>query len=154
MVNDVNLWSPDSPNLYVLKVTLLNGEKELDVYTCKVGFREFICDKHRFLLNGEHLFIKGVCKHEMFGDSGHCPSLEQMRYDLQMIKDTGCNFVRLVHYPHNKKVLEIADEIGLMVSEEPGLWWSDTSDPEVSNGSLEVLRRTILRDRNHPSVVF
>lgn len=154
VVNDVNLWSPDSPNLYVLKVTLLNGEKELDVYTCKVGFREFICDKHRFLLNGEHLFIKGVCKHEMFGDSGHCPSLEQMRYDLQMIKDTGCNFVRLVHYPHNKKVLEIADEIGLMVSEEPGLWWSDTSDPEVSNGSLEVLRRTILRDRNHPSVVF
>ena len=102
VVNDVNLWSPDSPNLYVLKVTLLNGEKELDVYTCKVGFREFICDKHRFLLNGEHLFIKGVCKHEMFGDSGHCPSLEQMRYDLQMIKDTGCNFVRLVHYPHNK----------------------------------------------------
>ena len=51
-------------------------------------------------------------------------------------------------------ILDIADEIGLMVSEEPGLWWSDTSDPEVCNGSLEVLRRTILRDRNHPSIMF
>ena len=41
-----------------------------------------------------------------------------------------------------------------MVSEEPGLWGSDTSLPEVANGSLEVLKRTILRDRNHPSIVF
>ena len=153
-VNDVNLWSPDTPYLYELKVTLLDGDAEIDVYTCKVGFREFVCDRHRFILNGEPLFIKGVCKHEMFGESGHCPSFEQMKYDLQMIKDTGCNFMRLVHYPHNKKVLEIADEIGLMVSEEPGLWWSDTSNPEVRNGSLEVLRRTILRDRNHPSIMF
>ena len=153
-IDNVKLWSTDTPNLYKLKVTLLKNSKELDVYTCNVGFREFVCEKHRFLLNGEPLFIKGVCKHEMFGDSGHCPSLEQMRYDLQMIKDTGCNFVRLVHYPHNKRVLEIADEIGLMVSEEPGLWWSDTSNPDIRNGSLEVLRRTILRDRNHPSIVF
>lgn len=153
-INNVNLWSPDTPNLYRLKVTLTYGDKELDVYDCMVGFREFVCDKHRFCLNGKPLFLKGVCKHEMFGDSGHCPSMEQMRYDLQMIKDTGCNFVRLVHYPHNKRILDIADEIGLMVSEEPGLWWSDTSDPDVRNGSLEVLHRTILRDRNHPSIIF
>lgn len=151
---DVLLWSPDAPNLYTLYVTLLIDGVTVDTYTCKVGFREFVCDKHHFLLNGKPLFIKGVCKHEMFGDSGHCPSYEQMRFDMQMIKDTGCNFVRLVHYPHNKRILKIADEIGLMVSEEPGLWWSDTSKKEISDGSLEVLRRTILRDRNHSSIVF
>ncbi len=153
-LKNVKLWSPDTPNLYDLKVSLVVDENVVDTYNCKVGFREFICSKHHFLLNGEPFFIKGVCKHEMFGDSGHCPSVEQTRFDMQMIKNSGCNFVRLVHYPHNKRVLEIADELGLMVSEEPGLWWSDTANPEVKQGSLEVLRRTILRDRNHPSIVF
>lgn len=153
-VENIKLWSPENPKLYDLKVSFILDEKTLDFYTCKVGFREFICSKHHFLLNGKPYFLKGVCKHEMFGDSGHCPTEDQMRFDMQMIKNSGCNFVRLVHYPHNKKVLELADEIGLMVSEEPGLWWSDTANPEVKNGSIEVLRRTVLRDRNHPSIVF
>ena len=145
----INLWSPDSPYLYTLSVKLGN-----DLYTHNVGFREFKCDRHRFLLNGNPLFLKGICKHEMIGDSGHVVSYEQIESDLKMIKSLGCNFVRLVHYPHCKATVEIADKLGLMISEEPGLWWSDTSDKEVAEGSLEVLRRTVLRDRNHPSVVF
>ena len=153
-VNGVRLWSPDTPKLYSLAVSLICDGEVCDVYTADVGFREFLCDRHRFVLNGKHLFLKGVCKHEMVGDSGHSPSVAEMENDMRMIKEMGCNFVRLVHYPHNKKILEIADRLGLMVSEEPGLWWSDTSLPEVANGSLEVLKRTILRDRNHPSIVF
>lgn len=153
-VNDIRLWSPDSPQLYTLEVRLLRGEVIDDAYECEVGFKDLSCDRHRFILNGRPLFLKGVCKHEMVADSGHCPSVSQMEADMQMIKDMGCNFVRLVHYPHNKKIIEIADRIGLMVSEEPGLWWSDTSIDEVREGAKEVLRRTILRDRNHVSVAF
>lgn len=151
---NVHLWSPDDPHLYTLTVCLFDGENVSDTYTCRVGLRELCCSRHRFLLNGKDLFFKGICKHEMFGDDGHCVTEEQMRLDLEMIRDLGCNFVRLVHYPHNKKILDLADEMGLMVSEEPGLWWSETADPEISRGSLEVLRRTILRDRNHPSIMF
>ncbi len=153
-LSDIKLWSPDSPYLYRLEVALYDGEDELDRYSCFVGFRDISIDRHRFLLNGEPLFLGGVCKHEMVGNRGHCPTEEQIEADLLQIKSMGCNFVRLVHYPHSKKTLEIADRIGLLVSEEPGLWWSDTSDDEVASGSLEVLRRTILRDRNHPSIAF
>ncbi len=153
-IKDVALWSPDAPNLYRLEVSLSVGGKVIDTKTCDVGFREFSCDRHRFLLNGKPLFLKGVCKHEMFGDSCHCPTEAEMLKDMQMIKETGCNFVRLVHYPHNKKILSIADRLGLMVSEEPGLWWSDTSNQEIHDGSIAVLRKTILRDRNHPSIMF
>lgn len=153
-IESVRLWSLDHPVLYRLEAELLRDEEVCDTYTCMVGFKELRCDRHRFYLNGKPLYLKGVCKHEMIGDRGHCPSVEQMEEDMRLIKETGCNFVRLVHYPHHKKILEIADRIGLMVSEEPGLWWSDTSDPEVSAGSLEVLRRTILRDRNHVSIAF
>lgn len=153
-VKEVRLWSPDSPEMYQLNVYLLKERETLDFYSCNIGFREFSCDRHRFLLNGKPLFLKGVCKHEMYGESGHCPTEEQMLVDMHHIKEIGCNFVRLVHYPHNKKIIDIADQIGLFVSEEPGLWWSDTANPKVSGGSLEVLKRTILRDRNHPSIAF
>lgn len=150
----VDLWSPNAPNLYRLSVRLSRGRTTLDTYECEVGFREFTCDRHRFYLNGKPIFLHGVCKHEMVGESGHCPTVEQVEQDLRMIKESGSNFVRLVHYPHRKETILLADRLGLMVSEEPGLWWSDTANPVVSAGSIEVLRRTILRDRNHPSVVF
>jgi hypothetical protein len=151
---DVRLWSPDAPNLYTLVVELLADGAVCDRTEATVGFRSLTCDKHRFYLNGAPLFLGGVCKHEMVGDSGHCPTPDQIEADLRLIKEMGCKFVRLVHYPHHKKTLEIADRIGLLVSEEPGLWWSDTACEEIAEGSKEVLRRTILRDRNHPSVAF
>lgn len=153
-INDIHPWSPENPELYVLTVRLKTCGTVTDTYICKYGFRELSHDRHRFFLNGRPLFLVGVCKHEMVADSGHCPTERQMRDDLLMIKETGCNFVRLVHYPHNKKILDFADEIGLFVSEEPGLWWSDTSDTEIAKASLEVLKRTILRDRNHPCIAF
>ena len=153
-VSNVRLWSPDMPNLYRLCVTFFEDGAAVDSYTCPVGFRELSCERHRFLLNGKPLFLKGICKHEMIGDSGHVVTPAQIEQDLRMIKSTGCNFVRLVHYPHCRVTVEIADRLGLMVSEEPGLWWSETAHGEVAGGSLEVLRRTILRDRNHPAIVF
>ena len=153
-LSDIRLWSPDIPTLYRLCVTLCEDGTVMDSYTCAVGFRELSCERHRFLLNGKPLFLKGICKHEMIGDSGHVVTPAQIEEDLRMIKSTGCNFVRLVHYPHCRVTVEIADRLGLMVSEEPGLWWSETAHEEVAGGSLEVLRRTILRDRNHPSIVF
>lgn len=147
-------WSPDNPKLYTLSVDMLCDGRVIDTYTETVGFKSLTCERHRFLLNGKPLFLRGVCKHEMIGESGHCPSEADMERDMRIIKDMGCNFVRLVHYPHNKKILEIADRIGLLVSEEPGLWWSDTANEKIASGSLEVLKRTVLRDRNHPSVAF
>lgn len=153
-IENIHTWSPESPNLYTLRVNMLKNGRLSDTYECTVGFCELKCERHRFVLNGKPLFIKGVCKHEMYGDSGHTVSEWQIEKDLKMIKEMGCNFVRLVHYPHNKKTLEIADRLGLMVSEEPGLWQSDTTNPEVSTACLEVLRRTVIRDRNHPSIIF
>ena len=154
VISGIRLWSPETPECYSLEVRLVSGGQTVDLYSCTVGFRFLSHDRHRFILNGKPLFLKGVCKHEMVGSSGHCPTPAQMENDLRMIKKMGCNFVRLVHYPHNKQILELADRIGLLVSEEPGLWWSDTADPVVAEGSKEVLRRTILRDRNHPCIAF
>ena len=153
-VKNVDLWSPENPALYRLSVTLFSENKEVDSYECNVGFREFTCSRHRFQLNGKDIFLQGVCKHEMQEDYGHCVPIEKVEKEFERIKKTGCNFVRLVHYPHDKKVLDLADRLGIMVSEEPGLWWANTADPEVYKGSMETLARIVTRDRNHPSIVF
>ena len=154
-VECVKLWSPQSPALYSLRVDLLENGSIADSYITKVGFREFKANKNRFALNGQDIFLKGVCRHEMYGkDTGHIVSYEQIYNDLKMIKDTGCNFVRLVHYPHNKLTLDIADELGLLCCEEPGMWQADVNDADLTRECLEVLRRTVIRDRNHPSIVF
>ncbi len=148
------LWSPKNPHLYTLRLTLYTNGNPCDQTVQRVGFKEFKTAGKRFYLNGEPLFLIGVCRHDLFGDQGHIQTEQQMRMDMQMIKDAGANYVRLVHYPHHKRILELADELGLLVSEEPGLWWSDMKNPEIVDGSLEVLRRTIMRDRNHVCVAF
>lgn len=153
-LQNVRLWSPEDPALYTLTVRLSGENGESDRREMQVGFREFVCRGQSFFLNGKPVFLLGVCKHEMVGESGHVPSAEETENDLLTIRALGCNFVRLVHYPHHPRVLEMADRLGLLVSEEPGLWWSDTADGDVSAGSLEVLRRTVLRDRSHASVAF
>jgi beta-glucuronidase len=148
------LWSPESPVLYDLTVELTGGGRVLDAVTEKVGIKDFSIDGNRFLLNGAPCFLKGVCRHDMWGEQGFTLTDAQIEQDLRMIKEMGANFVRLVHYPHDVRVIDAADRIGLMVSEEPGLWWSDMSNPGVTSGALQVLGRTIRRDRNRASVAF
>ena len=148
------LWSPDAPILYTLQVKLNRGETVCDTYTTPIGFKHLVTKGNRFFLNGEPMFLLGVCRHEFWGDNGHMITDEQIEEDLRIIKDLGCNYVRLVHYPHRKITVELADKLGLFVSEEPGLWWDDMTDQTIVDASLDVLRRTILRDRNNVSVAF
>ena len=75
---------------------------------------------------------------------------------MQMIKSIGCNFIRLVHYPHDRHIIELADQIGLLVSEEPGFWQVDFATsprPPVELG-FRILEGTIRRDWNSPAVMF
>lgn len=153
-VDEPELWSPDHPYLYRLECAVSVNGIETDRVSMAVGFKDFTKKGKRFYLNGEAIFLLGVNRHDIWGDCGHTLSEEQMRKDMQMIKDTGINYVRLVHYPHHRRIVELADEIGLLVSEEPGLWWSDMNNKEICDGALEVMRRTVLRDRNHISIAF
>jgi beta-glucuronidase len=147
------LWSPDTPNLYRLDSVLRTSDGE-DRWTCRSGFRELRTRGPEFLLNGEPLVLKGVCRHDMWKEQGFTLTRQQMIEDMRMIKELGCNFVRLVHYPHHRYIIDLADELGLLVSEEPGYWNMDfTSMPrgEIELG-FAIMDRTIRRDWNSPSV--
>lgn len=154
-VKDVYLWSPSEPNLYMLTVELLEGEHVIDEYSMRVGFCELGCRKNHFTLNGEDIFLIGACRHEMLGkDTGHTVSYNEIYNDMRAIKECGCNFVRLVHYPHAKMTLDIADELGLLVCEEPGMWQADVKNEKLTGECIDVLEHTVIRDRNHPCIAF
>ncbi len=149
------LWCPDHPNLYELEVTLCEGDSVVDIYHCQVGFKELTVKGSKFLLNGKDLFITGICRHDLWTDEvGFTMTDDMIETDLRMMKHMGVNYVRLVHYPHDRRVVAACDRIGLLCSEEPGLWWSDLSNKAITSRALKVLENVIYRDRNHVSIAF
>jgi hypothetical protein len=148
------LWSPETPNLYTLKARLKTSDGE-DSWACRTGFRHIRTKGREFLLNGERLVLNGVCRHDMWKEQGFTLTRAQQDQDMRMIKMMGTNFVRLVHYPHDRHIVELSDELGLLVSEEPGYWNMDFS--KMDRGEIElgykILEATIRRDWNAPSVI-
>jgi len=148
-----DLWSPQEPNLYELRARLQTEQGE-DTWKCRTGFRDVAIRGNRFELNGQRLVLNGVCRHDMWKDQGFTLTRAQMAQDMRMIKALGANFVRLVHYPHHRHIVELADDLGLLVTEEPGYWNMDfrTMPRTMIELGYRIMEGTIRRDGNSPSV--
>ncbi|MBI3664839.1 MAG: hypothetical protein HY236_01205, partial [Acidobacteria bacterium] len=147
------LWSPENPNLYTLRVRLRSANGE-DLFTAETGFRDLAIHGNQFLLSGKPLVLRGVCRHDIWKDQGHTMTQAQIEQDLGMTKAMGANFIRLVHYPHNKRVVDTANRLGLFVTEESGLVWLDfrRQSRETIETGLGNLERTLRRDWNSPAL--
>ena len=149
------LWSPDEPDLYTIRAEIKTSAGQ-DRWSCRTGFREFKTEGRNLMLNGKRLVLNGVCRHDMWRDQGFTLSRCQQEQDMRMIKAMGANFVRLVHYPHDRRIVDLAEELGLLVSEEPGFWNMDFS--KMPDGELDlgchILEGVIRRDWNSPAVVI
>jgi Glycosyl hydrolases family 2, TIM barrel domain/Glycosyl hydrolases family 2 len=148
------LWSPDQPHLYELSAHIKTASSE-DQWSCQTGFRDIRVEGREFRLNGKKLVLNGVCRHDMWKDQGFTLTRKQQEQDMRMIKELGCNFIRLVHYPHDRNIIALANQLGLMVSEEPGFWNMDFNKMEHSQIELGyvILETTIRRDWNAPAVI-
>lgn len=153
-IDDPALWSPESPDLYDVLVSL-ETSGIVDELSFRTGFRQFRVTGNRFLLNGHEILLNGVCRHDMWKEQGFTLTRDQMKRDMQAIKAMGFNFVRLVHYPHHRYIIELADELGLLITEEPGYWNVDfhTMRIPVKDLGLRIIEKTIRRDWNSPSVI-
>jgi hypothetical protein len=149
------LWSPDDPNLYQLKAKVKSEAGE-HAWQCRTGFRKIATQGRQFLLNGKPIILNGICRMELWKDQGFTMDRRQHEADMRAIKTLGANFVRLQPFPHHRSVIELADELGLLISEESGFWNMDfqtmpRSEVELGNKILEL---TIRRDWNSPSVMI
>jgi hypothetical protein len=132
----------------------LQSDRAGDTWGCRTGFREIVAKGPDFLLNGKRLVLNGVARHDMWKDQGFTLTRRQMEQDMRMIKAMGANFVRQVHYPHHRYLTDLADEYGLLISEEPGYWNMDfrTMPRTMIELGYRIMERVIRRDWNSPSV--
>lgn len=149
------LWSPDSPRLYALTLTLMEGEKVLDQEETPVGLRwfEFTADEG-FFLNGEHMKLMGTNRHQDYENFGNALSDRRHRRDMQLIKAMGSNFFRTAHYPQDPAILDACDELGLLVTMEIPLDHDITDDPVFYANSSRMMQEMIRQYYNHPSIII
>lgn len=149
------LWSPDHPYLYTVQTIVRVDGVEVDEVMNRLGFRWFSFDAQRgFFLNGKHLKLRGTNRHQDYAGMGNAVSDALQIRDLEIIKETGFNFVRLAHYPQDPSVLEAADRLGLLIWEEIPVVNQITISTEFNETSKHMLTEMIRQHRNHPSIIL
>ncbi len=153
-ISQPKLWSPDNPTLYLVHVKLLEGEEVVDAQSLRFGFRWFRFDADKgFFLNGRHLKLHGVNRHQDFAGLGNALPANFQAHDVKLIKEMGANFVRCSHYPMHPAFLDACDEMGVIVLEEIASWqWIGGS--RFTENAIAMMREMIARDRHHPSIIL
>lgn len=155
-LKDPHLWSPESPYLYDVEISVVNGSKAVDGGKVRMGIRhaEF-CGKEGFWLNGKpyHQLIGGN-RHQDFAYVGNAlPNSQQWR-DAKRLKDAGMTIIRAAHYPQDPAFMDACDELGLFIIVPTPGWQYWNKDPKFGELVHENTRQIIRRDRNHPSVLM
>jgi len=152
-IGDVTLWSPDTPRLYTVRVTLSPDDGPPHTVEVTTGFREALFRPEGFYLNGERFVIFGLNRHQLFPYLGMAGAARLQRRDAEILKDElNCNMVRCSHYPQSPDFLDACDELGIMVWEEPP-GWHYVGDTAWQDLVLENVRDMVVRDRSRPSVI-
>ena len=147
----LSLWSPQNPKLY--KVDLTIGDENL---TDEIGFRTIETRGKQILLNGQPIFLKGISMHEEKAHGGGRANCEaDARELLGWVKELGCNFVRLAHYPHNEYTVRLAERMGLLLwSEIPVYWTIDWKNTATYDNARRQLTDMIRRDQNRANIII
>lgn len=153
------LWSLDSPNLYVA-VTSVQQKGITDKYETVFGIRSLKFDALKgFYLNGEHVYLKGVCDHHDLGALGSALNVRALERQLQILKEMGVNAIRTSHNPPAPELLDLADRMGFVVMDEAFDAWKRGKKKNdyhllFDDWHEKDLRAQIRRDRNHPSIIL
>ena len=161
IVNNPELWSPDSPALYVATTTLSLNGKVVDSYDTRFGIRsiKYVPEKG-FFLNGKYTKFKGVCNHHDLGPLGAAVNRSALRHQIELLKEMGANAIRTSHNMPAPELVELCDELGIMLMIEPFDDWSFR--PKSPNGYGRFFNEWAERDmenmvkhyRNSPAVVM
>ncbi|MEP6901228.1 MAG: beta-galactosidase GalB [Actinomycetota bacterium] len=159
-IKQPKLWNLQTPNRYIAHTNIEQNGKIIDSYETNFGIRtiKFDADKG-FLLNGEHVYIKGVCDHHDLGALGTAINIRALERQLEILKEMGVNAIRTSHNPPAPELLELADKMGFLVMDEAFDAWASLKKKNDYAGVFKDwhekdLRAQIRRDRNHPSVIL
>ena len=152
-------WSHEQPNLYTVLL-------EWEYCGCKYykafrfGFRKVEIRGNVLYLNGKRLILRGVNRHDFDPDHGWAVPLERYKEDLRIMKQLNINALRTSHYPNDPQLYELCDQYGILVMDEADLESHGVrrklplSDPNWTKPCVDRMERMVLRDRNHPCIIF
>ncbi len=157
-VSSPHLWSPESPYLYSLNVTIRNKKGEvIDGYREKIGIRSIeFKGKDGFWLNGKpyNIPLLGGNRHQDFAVVGNATSNSANWRDAVKLRKAGFNIIRMAHYPSDPSFMDACDALGLFVIVPTPGWQFYNDDPAFVARLESDIRNMVRRDRNHPCVIF
>lgn len=155
-VQHPHLWQGTAdPYLYNVVAVLKRNGKEIDRVEDQTGFRSYYIDADKgFFLNGKHLKLHGVSRHQEWAGMATALTTKEHDTDLNLIQDMGANAIRMAHYPQAQYMLQQADKRGFVVWEEIPFVSNYIPSESFDNNLREDLREMIYQNINHPSVCF
>ncbi|MFJ3778822.1 glycoside hydrolase family 2 TIM barrel-domain containing protein [Streptomyces sp. NPDC090075] len=159
-VRSAALWSPDSPHLYTARAEVLVGGRVVDTVSTAFGIRSLLWNGEvGFRLNGETVKITGGCVHHDHGPLGAVALDRSEERRVELLKAAGFNALRTAHNPPTPALLDACDRLGMLVMDEFFDVWDTGKNPDdyalhFAEWWERDLTATVLRDRNHPSVVI
>jgi beta-galactosidase len=158
-VSSPSLWTVDSPVLYtaVNEIYCMNGKvmsKVIDKVENKFGIRTISLSAEKgFILNNKPLKLKGGCMHHDNGPLGAAAYDRAEERRVELMKTSGFNAIRCAHNPPSPAFLAACDRMGILVIDEAFDMWMEEKNPEDEWWQRDI-NSMVLRDRNHPSVIF
>lgn len=160
MIEDVNLWSPETPYLYNTRVKLMDKKGNvIDTKEFKTGMKKVEIDRDGFRLNGVKRKFQGVCLHHDLGPLGAAVNKSALIRQVKIMKDMGCDAIRTSHNMPSTMQMEVCDSLGMMVMAESFDMWryakckngyarffDEWADKDITN--------LVLNHRNHASLVM
>lgn len=133
------------------------GGHPMDGATLEFGVRKIEVSGRKILLNGKEVTFKGVNRHNEYPMKGIVVPKDIVRADLELMKRAGMNALRTAHMPDDPLVYDLADELGLLVIEEipcTSLIEEEMETEKMQKVALDMARRMVQRDKNHPSIII
>lgn len=141
--------------MYEAKVSMESFNDVLDELTIPFGVRYYEVDAEKgFFLNGEHLALHGVARHQDRKDMGWAITEKEQDEDMALIKEIGATSIRLAHYQHNQYFYDLCDQEGMVVwAEIPFISLMSKTELEGINAKKQMVE-LIRQNFNHPSIIF
>jgi len=158
----VQRWSAETPNLYKVEIEQRDGissdgKREM-AFSTYYGFRHIEIKNSQIFVNGERVMFKGVNRHDTHPLYGRAVPTESMLQDVLLMKRNNINTIRTSHYPNAARMYSMFDYYGLYCMDEADIEnhanQSISSMPSWIPAFVDRIERLVLRDRNHPSVIF
>ena len=158
-LSSLHPWSAEDPYLYTVVVSQKdeNSTEEM-AFSTKYGFRNITKSGNLININGKRVYFKGVNTQDTHPEYGRAIDMETMMKDLTMMKKANVNTVRTSHYPRQPKMYAMMDALGFYVMDEADVECHYNQNLSSTSSWITAMddrtKRMVLRDRNHPSVIF